>query len=169
MTMPIPLRAHMVLCLIGFRGSGYSPEFVGAMRRLQQRLADEPGLRVQLINTPDDLCRVCPHGAPHGCELQGPQHEAHMRAHDGAVLHRLGLQAGAIETWGEILERIRQRVRGSDLPQICTTCPWLPLGVCQESMDDLRKKAPPLWQPGSARTPEGRGPERDEVQSKGQA
>ena len=151
MTSPIPLRAHMVLCLIGFRGSGYSPAFVGAMKRLQEHLIDDPSARVQLLNVPDGLCGVCPHGGRGGCELQGPRHEAHMRAHDGAVLHRLGLQANDVETWGEILERIRQRVRGSDLQQICTTCPWLPLGVCQESVDGLREKAPPLWQPGEAR------------------
>lgn len=152
MVNPIPLRAHMVLCLIGFRGSGYSPEFVGAMRRLQQHLIDEPGQQIRLLNSPDALCGVCPHGGQQGCELQGPSHEAHMRAHDGAVLHRLGLRAGDAETWGEVLERIRQRVRGSDLPQICTTCPWLPLGVCQESVDGLRADAPPLWQPDSAQS-----------------
>jgi hypothetical protein len=147
MTTPIPLRAHMVLCLIGFRGSGYSPAFVGVMRRLQERLGDNPELEVQLVNVPDGLCSVCPHAGPQGCELQGPLHEAHMRAHDGAVLHRLGLQANQVQTWGEILERIRQRIRGSDLGQICTTCPWLPLGVCRESVDGLREAPPPLWHP----------------------
>lgn len=145
---PLQLRAHMALCLIGFRGSGYSPEFVGVMRKLQHRLADDPSLQVRLVNHPDGLCEVCPHFSGEGCTLQGPLHEAHMRAHDGAVLHRLGLTAGEPRPWSEILERIRQRIRGSDLPQICTTCPWLPLGVCRESLDGLREPPPPLWQPG---------------------
>jgi hypothetical protein len=147
MTAPIPLRAHMVLCLIGFRGSGYSPGFVGAMRKLQENLLDDPSLPVQLVNEPDGLCAVCPHGGESGCQLQGEHHEAHMRAHDGAVLHRLGLEAGAVEPWAAILERLRQRIKGSDLPQICTTCPWLPLGVCAESLDGLREPDPPLWEP----------------------
>ena len=152
MSEPIQLRAHMALCLIGFRGSGYSPEFVGLMRRIQQRLIDDPQHGVCLVNRPDPLCQVCPHlGEEGGCVLQGPLHEAHMRAHDAAVLHRLGLTAGECRPWAEILERIRQRVRGSDLPQICTTCPWLPLGVCREAVDELRRPAPPLWQPGEAR------------------
>jgi hypothetical protein len=147
MTQPIPLRAHMVLCLIGFRGSGYSPSFVGAMRNLQERLLDNPGLAVRLQNEPDDLCAACPHVGDEGCQLQGPLHEAHMRAHDGAVLHRLGLVAGTVLSWSDVLGRVRERIRGSDLPQICTTCPWLPIGVCRESVDGLRDPQPPLWQP----------------------
>ena len=151
MSEPAPLRAHMALCIIGFRGSGYSPEFVGVMRKLQARLADAPDTPVQLLNHPDELCEVCPHlGDSGGCELQGPLHESHMRAHDGAVLHRLGLKAGDVRPWADILERIRERIRGSDLPQICTTCPWLPLGVCRESIDQLRVPPPPLWHPSDA-------------------
>lgn len=148
MRQPLPLRAHMLLCLIGFRGSGYSPEFVGVMRNLQQALLDDPSVPLELVNRPDDLCRVCPHmGDTGGCTLQGPLHEAHMRAHDGVVLHRLGLRAGDVITWADLVQRIRERIRGSDLPQICTTCPWLPLGVCRESIDGLREPSPPLWQP----------------------
>ena len=152
MSEPIQLRAHMALCLIGFRGSGYSPAFVGVMRNLQNRLIRDPQIEVALINQPDALCGVCPHLGDEGCTLQGPMHEAHMRAHDGAVLHRLGMVAGEALPWVEIQERIRQRIRGSDLPQICTTCPWLPLGVCRESIDELRRPPPPLWQPGDETT-----------------
>lgn len=147
MAEPIQLRAHMVLCLIGFRGSGYSDEFVSVMRRLKERLLADPDQLVELVNEPDGLCAVCPHVGDGGCELQGPQHESHMRAHDHAVLHRLGVKAGTRESWTAILERVRQRIRGSDLPQICTTCPWLPLGVCAESIDGLRQPEPPLWKP----------------------
>ena len=147
MAEPTPLRAHMTLCLLGFRGSGYSPEFVGAMRRFQEQLQDDPGHELRLVTEPDPLCGTCPHLGAEGCELKGEGHEAHMRAHDAAVLHRLGLRTGDVLRWEDLLLRVRQRIRGSDLPQICTTCPWLPLGVCQESIDGLREPTPPLWQP----------------------
>ena len=137
---PVDLRAHMALCLLGFRGSGYSPEFVDAMQALQDRLRADESQRVRLVAEPDRLCDACPNLAAGGCTLGGPDHEAHMRSHDETVLERLGLRAGEALAWGEVLERIRGSIRGADLTEICTTCPWLPLGVCRQSVDALREK-----------------------------
>lgn len=138
---PLPLRAHMVLCLLGFRGKGYSPEFVEAMAGVQQDLRDDPSRRVQLVAEPDGLCAACPNLVG-GCTLGGPEHEAHMRDHDREVLRRLGWEEGTDVPWQEVLDRIGTRIRGEDLPAICTTCPWLPLGVCRESVDALRRTEP---------------------------
>jgi hypothetical protein len=129
----------MALCLLGFRGSGYSPSFVRAMQEVQDELGGAPGQRVRLVDAPDPICRACPNLAETGCTLGGPDHEAHMRAHDREVLRRLGLVAGAELTWEALLERIAGRIRGADLPAICTTCPWLPLGVCRQSVDALAR------------------------------
>ncbi len=127
----------MVLCLQGFRGKGYSPAFVDAMRDVQSSLREEPKRTVRLVAEPDGLCATCPN-LKGGCTLGGPGHEAHMRLHDEAVLSRLGLEVGAVVAWNEVLARVAERIRGEDLPAICTTCPWLPLGVCRESVDALR-------------------------------
>ena len=134
----------MALCLLGFRGSGYSPEFVRVMQALQDRLRAEPGQAVALVAAPDTLCAACPHLAGDGCTLGGPRHEAHMHAHDTEVLRRLGLGAGEALSWGEILGRIQGSIRGADLDAICTTCPWLPLGVCRQSVDALGACGEPL-------------------------
>ena len=48
------------------------------------------------------------------------------------------LESGVTLPWTDILDRIRSSVRGADLPAICTTCPWLPLGWCAEAIDGLR-------------------------------
>ncbi len=133
-----PLRAHMALCLLGFRGSGYSPEFIAAMHEIQSGLRDYPDERLRLVDEPDLICEACPNLAEEGCTLGGPRHEAHMRDHDRTVLRRLGFAAGETTTWREVLARIRKSIRGRDLPSICTTCPWLPLGVCASSVDALR-------------------------------
>jgi hypothetical protein len=134
---PIPLRAHSALCLLGFRGEGYSPAFVERLESVHARVMRDPDLPVRLLASPDTLCAACPYLAG-GCTLQGPDHEAHMRAQDEDVLGRLGFAAGEVVRWGEVLERIRTRIRGTDLPGICTTCPWLPLGWCAEGVDALR-------------------------------
>jgi hypothetical protein len=137
----------MALCLLGFRGSGYSPGFTAKMGATQAALQADPGRAVRLLDAPDDICTACPNLGPQpdgadGCRLGGPAHEEHMRAHDATVLARLGLVAGAVTTWAALLGVIRTRIRGADLPGICTTCPWLPLGVCQSSVDGLRPGGP---------------------------
>ena len=138
---PFPLRAHMALCLLGFRGSGYSPAFVEAMAAIQADLKADPDRALHLVDAPDRICDACPNLADQGCTLGGPEHEAHMRAHDREVLKRLELQAGETTSWGDVLARIAKRIEGADLPAICTTCPWLPLGVCRDSIDALRVDA----------------------------
>jgi len=138
MESPYPLRAHMALCLLGFRGSGYSPAFVAAMAGVQAALRADPALELTLVDAPDPICRSCPNLVGGGCTLGGPAHEAHMGAHDREVLRRLDLERGARVSWEGLLARIRGRIRGADLPDICTTCPWLPLGVCRQSVDALR-------------------------------
>ncbi len=135
---PIPLRAHDVLCFQGFRGKGYSEAFVQRMRALAEAFAADPGRRVRLEARPASLCAACPHGGEAGCTLGGEGHEAHMAAQDRTVLARLGWAEGTIVPWEEILARIRAKVQGADLPSVCTTCPWLPLGWCAEGVDRLR-------------------------------
>ena len=131
----------MVLCLMGFRGKGYSGSFVAEMSDVHRRLQADPEQPVRLISSPDRLCAACPNLRGGGCTLQGPDHEAHMRAQDEDVLRRLGLAAGGVYPWRVVLDRVRARVRGSDLPAICTTCPWLSLGWCAEGVDALRAPA----------------------------
>lgn len=131
----------MALCLLGFRGKGYSPAFVETMAAVQGRLRAEGASEVELVDAPDRICASCPNLAG-GCTLGGPDHEAHMRDHDREVLRRLGLAVGTRIAWKDLLGRIAGTIRGSDLPAICTTCPWLELGVCATSVDALREPTP---------------------------
>lgn len=132
----------MVLCLLGFEGHGYSPDFVATMGSLKDALTADPAMALRLTAAPDDICSACPHLAPNsaaqpGCHLRGPGHEAHMAAQDREVLRRLGFVEGVQTTWATVLARVRAQVRGHDLTQICTTCPWLGLGLCASAVDRL--------------------------------
>jgi hypothetical protein len=135
---PIPIRAHSLLCLQGFRGRGYSESFVEAMREVKERIDADTTLHVEAIDSPDVFCDACPNLKGGGCTLGGPRHEVHMVAQDREVLRRLGLEAGTVLPWREVLERIASGVRGPDLPGLCTTCPWLHLGWCAEGIEGLR-------------------------------
>ena len=131
---PIEIRAHALLCLQGFRGKGYSPAFVQRMGEVAARLQRHPEQVVRVVAAPDVFCAVCPH-EDGGCTLGGDDHEASVRAQDEQVLERLGLEAGAERPWRDLVRRLAARIQGIDLPGICTTCPWLPLGWCEEGID----------------------------------
>lgn len=135
---PIRLRAHTLLCLQGFRGEGYSAAFVKNMAEVHRTLAEHPETLVEVLISPDVVCGACPHQQTSGCTLNGDRSEEEMRDQDRVVLEKLGLEAGSHVRWQEILERIRRSVSGDDLPSICGTCRWLPLGYCREGINQLR-------------------------------
>ena len=139
MTAPSPVRAHNLLCLLGYRGKGYDDRFVAGMTALQRTLRADPASLVEIRAAPDLLCAACPNLEASGCALGGREHEAHMRAQDLDVASRLGLEPGAVVSWKEVLARVAAHVRGADLPAICTTCPWLPLGWCAEGIERVRR------------------------------
>ena len=135
---PIRLRGHTLLCLQGFRGEGYSPGFTDNLATIHRSLSGNPDQPVELVEEPDAVCGACPHRAPAGCSLNGGGSEAGMQAQDRHVLKLLGLNAGGVVRWRDVLDRIRRSIKGSDLPGICGQCRWLPLGYCKEGIDRLR-------------------------------
>jgi uncharacterized protein len=137
-TGPITIRGHTLLCLQGFRGKGYSPDFVENLVEINNALVQSSDTPVRVMAMPDDICLACPNLKMNGCNLKGPGFENLMRSQDRVVMSRLGIQEGETFSWHEILERIGQRMRGDMLPSICGDCPWLPLGYCQEGIEELR-------------------------------
>ena len=135
---PVRLRGHTLLCMQGFRGEGYNAEFVKNMAAIHRTLTDHPESRVEVLASPDTVCAACPHQHPSGCVLNGARSEEEMIDQDQVVLQRLGLKVGCRIRWQQILERIRSSVCGDDLPSICGTCRWLPLGYCRGGIDRLR-------------------------------
>jgi len=132
----VRIRAHNLLCIQGFVGKGYSPEFVANMKAIVGGLGGDT--QVTVLDEPDDLCAACPNLKASGCALHGEGTEKGIVHQDRDVLARLGLMAGQAVAWGEILARIRASVRPDDLDAICGTCPWLPLGHCKEGLARLR-------------------------------
>jgi hypothetical protein len=138
---PIKVRGHTLLCLQGFRGEGYSVGFVENLAAIHQALRDVPTQVVEVRDEPDAVCGACPHHIGAGCTLNGPGSETAMRAQDRDVLSRLDLRAGMQLPWSDILDRIRARIAGSDLFDICGQCRWLPLGYCAAGLARLRDES----------------------------
>lgn len=135
------LRGHNLLCIQGFVGKGYSPDFVANMTRVVESLGARA--EVTVLDEPDALCAACPNLADSGCTLHGEGTETGIVRQDRDVMRRLGVTPGDTLAWGDILARIRRGVAPEDLDEICGACPWLPLGHCKEWLRRLRSSTGP--------------------------
>lgn len=132
------LRAHHLLCLLGFRGLGYSQEFVDNMAAIAEQVSSLPQTMVQIVNHPDDICSHCPFLGERGCQQEGPRSEEMATRRDRAVMERLNMVDGDKITWAEVEKRIRSSIGPEDLVYICQGCQWLPQGYCAAGLERLR-------------------------------
>jgi hypothetical protein len=147
MTMPQPphtlrLRGHHLLCLFGFRGFGYSPEFVEGMSRVARTFfADEPA-NVMLVEGCDDICEACPHRTERGCAKQ-PDAGERISARDRSVLELLRLSPGGTFVNNDLRRRVLDRFAPGALHDICKGCEWLEEGWCEEGLRVRREQMRP--------------------------
>lgn len=125
------LRGHHIFCLLGYRGMGYSKEYVENMTRLHQKLRREPKTTIQLILGPDHLCEKYPNSGKYHCQ------DTHIYERDAAILEKLDLKTGQILKWEDIETSIHLHVVPSDIQTVCASCFWRSYGVCEEGIQDL--------------------------------
>ena len=129
----IALRAHHLLCLHGFRGLGYSEEFVAGMRRVKEALGNDEQM-VEVGLGPDVICRPCPHlmERPRCARRKGSER-------DHAVLATLGVPAGMVRPWQWWQERLAEKIPPARFTEICRDCSWYDLGYCLEGISALQQ------------------------------
>jgi len=132
------LRAHHLICLLGFIGLGYSKDYVDNMTKIVDQLS--PSTLIEVSSKPDAICAPCPFLGEKGCQERGSESEEVVRNRDLAVMKRLNIVAGDRITWSEIEERIRSSISPEDLVDICQDCQWLPQGYCVEGLKRLRDR-----------------------------
>ena len=101
------LRGHHLFCLLGYRGMGYSEEYVENMTHLHQTLRDNPKTLIQLVKGPDQLCEKFPISGTYHCQ------EDNIYESDAAILEKMGLTIGQILNWEKIESCIRRFVSPS--------------------------------------------------------
>lgn len=126
--MAIKLRGHHLLCLLGYRGKGYSQEFCVNMTEIYEKLRLYPETEIEVIEGPDDICRAFPKDQHPHCE------NASVYGKDSEVVSRLGLGVGETDSWSNVCERVSRTVQPEDIRTICTNCRWEPLGLCKEGV-----------------------------------
>ncbi|NWQ42592.1 DUF1284 domain-containing protein [Bacillus sp. EB106-08-02-XG196] len=125
------LRGHHLFCLLGYRGMGYSEEYVINMTHLHQTLRNNPKTLIKLVKGPDQLCEKYPNSGKYHCQ------DASIYERDAAILERMGLKIGQILKWEDIESGIRNFVVPADIQIVCETCSWRSYGVCEEGIQEI--------------------------------
>ncbi len=133
---PLEIRAHHLLCILGFRGLGYSQEFIIKMGKVVEELSSNSTLPITFISECDVICASCSHNKENKC-LKRADSERKVKNQDLEVLRRLGFEVGAQITAGKVWTRIRERLTVKDVAEICPDCEWLELGYCAEGLKRL--------------------------------
>lgn len=117
------LRAHHGMCLAFFKGKGYSDKFTAHMQEIQNRLKENPLVRIQAGS--DDICSACPHNRDGHCETGG-----NAKEYDRQVLLRCGISEGQVMPYSDFEKKVNENIL---LPgkreEICGNCRWN--GLCQ--------------------------------------
>jgi uncharacterized protein len=127
------LRGHHLFCLLGYRGMGYSKEYVKNMTRLHQTLRNNPETLVQLVKGPDQLCEKYPNSGEYHCQ------DLNIYERDAVILDKMGLTIGQIFKWEDIESRVRKHVIPTDIQTICETCSWRSYGVCEQGVERIHE------------------------------
>jgi len=134
---PLTIRGHHLLCLLGFRGRGYSPAFVEAMRRVSEVFRYVPDASIVLVTRCDVICAWCPHNIDEECR-KSTDAASRIKDKDAAILKKLGFRANSRTTPREAWEKVKERFMPDDITAMCGRCQWLELGYCQEGLTKLR-------------------------------
>lgn len=131
------LRAHHLLCILGFRGLGYDEKFVKGMEGIIQKIKNNPNLGIELIEGCDDICAACPFNVEGFCRNEVVGGEEAVRRKDREVAKRVKLKEREKYSIKEILNLIKKKIKPCDLSAICGDCPWREMGYCAEGLKKI--------------------------------
>lgn len=126
--MTIKFRPHHFLCALCFRGKGYSPGFIQNFSQIMDMLNAQEGdeVEIEIVKHTDSICAPCPHRRGQSCEA-----ENEILKLDQGHADVLGLNDLQSISWGEAKQRIRERMNLSAFHQVCDSCEWKKLGICE--------------------------------------
>jgi len=123
----VRLRGHHLLCLLTYKGLGYSPEFVAGMTATAGRLV--AGAMAEIVDGPDDicapLCRAEQH--PHCHEATVPERDRRALSLVATVLGRSVGAGDRLVLDEKIRSRLRVAYRDGAFESACALCEWQPL------------------------------------------
>lgn len=113
------LRPHHGMCMVYFKGRGYSSAFSLHMAETIDFLRRENPL-LKLVLDWDEVCSVCPNQASGSCHASG-----NALRYDRAVLEHCAFQEGEIVRASDFFERVERCIlTAGRREQICGSCQW---------------------------------------------
>lgn len=117
------LRAHHVLCVLTYAGTGYSELFCANMDRVIARL--NAGAGIVLKDGPDDICAPLVAAGPAHCRRYRVHvRDRRARAVLATLMGRRGRSGGRLRLTPRRVERLRRAFAGGRAKAACRGCPW---------------------------------------------
>lgn len=121
------------MCTLGFKGRGYSPDFVRNYRVIHKTLNNDENTVITVTEYMDSICTACPHKLDE--TLCRSQHTISQLDMNHAKI--LKLSPGEKMTWKEAKVRIKENMTVAKFHKACSVCRWKKYGVCQKSLESL--------------------------------
>ncbi|MEN6329712.1 MAG: DUF1284 domain-containing protein [Methanobacteriaceae archaeon] len=118
----LKIRAHHLLCIPGYQGHGYSPEFEENMGRVVEEFRLNPDLIVKVVCEADAICERCPHQSAGRC-VNTPLANEKIHKMDFLVLKKLSFREGTALRVKKLVSLINM-LNKADLMEICGECSW---------------------------------------------
>lgn len=128
------------MCIQGFRGLGYSLDFVENMTKIAKDFRDDKvDFSIRVITGFDHACTACPNRGERICEANAGSNQ-HVVAMDQKVIKHLDLIPWRNYQKSELMSLLAEKISPSDLDYLCKGCSWLQYGFCKEGIIDLKRK-----------------------------
>jgi uncharacterized protein len=134
MAEKIKFRPHHFMCTLGFRGKGYSADFVRNYKKIVQQLNNDDQTQIEVVEFMDSICAPCPNKID---EIICKSQDKISRL-DAAHAAALSLKVGDVFTWSEAKERIKKHMSIEKFHIACQGCSWKEYGVCQKALEELK-------------------------------
>ena len=129
----LTIRAHHLLCVLGFKGYGYSENFISNLAKINKKLKNKSTI-VKIVCQKDDVCKSCPNLEARCREDINPKNI------DKMVLLKLKIRAGSVLKSEAIYTKVIKNIEVNDLDIICSSCAWLEKGWCKQGLKELKNK-----------------------------
>jgi uncharacterized protein len=123
--MPVRLRGHHFLCILTYKGAGYSEPFIANMDAKVQAIA--AGQDVQLVIGPDDICAgftdKCRETVDHDCKVADTLQLDQLAIDAVSNLLQRDL-SHAVPLKGTDIATLRDAYAKGSIRAACTDCSW---------------------------------------------
>jgi uncharacterized protein len=134
----IPLRAHHLLCLLGFQGIGYTAGFIKNFHKVKRMVEQNPDLEIEVVDSCDVVCIQCPNAQGSHCYKGGLRENRSVRSMDRRVMEKLEIRPGDRFKARDLYALVKEKIKPADLKDICRGCEWMSLDFCIRGLEQLK-------------------------------